>query len=148
MKKLLIISISIMIILALASSAMAKAVQLDLLPYVAAAEGSGKVILNNPLGAVNFIVQVNIEGAQTNHTYVVWIFAASGGDFSGFDEYSNSGWYNLGELITDEFGNGSFHLNIALPGTGLLSGIEVALNEVSPPTGRQYSSEVGEIEIK
>jgi len=148
MKKLLIISISIMIILALASSVMAKAVKLDLLPFVSAAEGSGKVVLNNPSGAVNFIVQVNIKGAQANHPYVVWIYAASGGDFSEFPEYLDSGWYNLGELLTNKKGNGSFHINIALPETGLLSGIEVALNEVSPETSRQYSSEVGEIEIK
>ena len=139
MKKLLIISISIMIVLALSSSVMAKAVNLELPQFdlIDPLEtGLGKVILNNPSGEINFVVQVNIKGAQIDHTYVVWIY------------YGSGSWINLGELLTNAVGNGSFHLNMTLP-EATLTGIIVALNEVVPFNHRQYSSDPsGEIVIK
>jgi uncharacterized membrane protein len=145
MKKLLIITISIMIILALCSSVMAKAVPLVLEP-LREETGTGKVILNNPKGAINFVVQVNLKGAR-DITYNVYIRAK--------DESSNwvvfpgdnpgAGWYKLGELITNEVGNGSFHINLELEHSGKLNDIEVALDDY---VLNYYWSEKGEIEIK
>ena len=151
MKKLLILTISIMIILALSSSVMAKAVQLELPPYLGSGElGLGKVILNNPLGAINFIVQVNLENAKADFTYTVWIRAKDEGDtWMDFPvpPYGARGWYELGELITDELGNGSFHINLKLEYTGVLSNIIIALDR-DWDRGIQYYSVEGEIEIE
>ena len=156
MKKLFIITISIIIILALSSSVMAKAVQLELPPYPNSHEtGLGKVILNNPRGAINFIVQVNLENAETDFTYTVWIQAKDNvGKFVVFpctswegNDPLNPRWYNLGEFTTDELGNGSFHINLKLEYTGVLSNIIIALDAEYDKYIKYWSGE-GEIEIK
>lgn len=151
MKKLLIISISIIIILALASSVMAKAVKLELPPYNNSGEtGLGEVILNNPSGAISLVVQVNLKGAIDGETYTVWIQAKDESNqwvvFSDV-QHKNSGWYMLGDLITNKVGNGTFHTNLELAYSGKLSNIIVALDtEVYKKIN--YWSEEGEIEIK
>ena len=153
MKKLLIITISIMIILALASSVMAKAVQLELTPtptgVLAGEEGTGNAILNNPEGEVNFIVQINIKNAKPNAPYQVWINADQ--DLSPLDSAGVSTvWNYLGELTTNEVGNGHFHSNVQLDYSGLLTNVQVALNPGEEPAAvmANYKSEFVEIEIK
>ena len=146
-----------MIILALSSSVMANAVQLELIPtrYGPGLTeiGTGKVILNNPNGAINFIVQVNIENAQENTWYDVWIIADPPNLFLPLDHgNTTSPWFYLGEFLTDEDGNGHFHSNIKLEDLGVRENIKVALNPITStnPHGglASYKSEKGEIEIK
>ena len=148
MKKLLIITISIMIILALSSSVMAEAVKLDLPPCTSSGEtGLGEVILNNPSGAIELVVQVNLKDAQDEFNYNVYIRAKDITNnwvvFSG--DTPGAGWYKLGELITNGEGNGSFHTNLKLEFSGILKEIEVALDDF---VVNYYWSEKGEIEIK
>jgi hypothetical protein len=126
-------------------------VQLNLLPWgstVPIETGSGKVMLHNPTGDPNFIVQVDLEGAQINHTYVVWI-NAGGADLSPLVKSPTPGstWYTLGNLFTNGLGDGSFNIGVNLVYSGILNNIEVALNEVSPYYNRKYSSELGTIVI-
>ena len=153
MKKLLIISVSIIIILALSSSVMAKAVPLELPLFPGSGEtGLGEVILNNPSGAINLVVQVNLKGAIDGETYTVWIRARNEDDnawvvLSDAPYFGGHGWYELGELITNGVGNGSFHINLKLEYSGKLNNIIVALDtEVYKKIN--YWSEEGEIEIK
>lgn len=127
------------------------AVQLNLLPWgstLPIETGSGKVMLYNPTGDPNFIVQVDLEGAQIDHTYVVWI-NADGADLSPLVKSPTPGstWYTLGNLFTNGSGDGSFYIGVNLVYSGILNNIEVALNEVSPYFNRKYSSELGTIVI-
>ena len=156
MKKLLIISISVMIILVLASSVMAKTVKLELAPNEGSGSptpyetGLGEVILNNPSGAVNLVVQVNLKGAIDGETYTVWIQAKDKDDHwvvLSDTQYKSSGWYMLGELIANKVGNGTFHANLKLAYSGELSKIIVAL-DTQVYLKINYLSEEGEIEIK
>ena len=156
MKKLLIITISIMIILALASSVMAKAVKLELPPYEGSGSpdpsetGLGEVILNNPSGAINLVVQVNLKGAISGETYTVWIRAKD--EVNNWvelseDPYGSGGWYKLGDFVANKVGNGTFHTNLELAYSGKLNNIIVALDtEVYKKIN--YWSEEGGIEIK
>ena len=126
-------------------------VQLNLLPWGSTAPietGSGKVMLYNPIGVSNFVVQVDLEGAQIDHTYVVWI-NAEGADLSPLVKSPTAGstWYTLGNLFTNGSGDGSFYIGVNLVYPGTLNNIEVALNEVSPYSNRKYSSELGTIVI-
>ena len=122
-------------ILSLASIVMAKAVKLDLLPYSDSGEtGSGKVILNNPSGPINLVVQVNLKGAQPDFPYCVWI-KAEGVSF-----------IYLGELVTNGVGNGTFHKNVEKELQGILTNIIVALDDCDKIN--LYESDEGKIEIK
>jgi len=133
MKKLIILAISIMMILSLSSIVMAKAVKLDL-GALGTEKGQGKVILNNPSGAINLVVQVNLKGAQPDFPYCVWI-KAEGVDF-----------IYLGKLVTNGVGNGTFHKNVETELKGIFNKIIVALDDCD--SINLYWSDEGKIEIK
>ena len=128
-----------MIILALSSSVMAKAVQLELAPAGVNEEGEGwgNVILNNPAGTVDLIMLVNIKNAMPATTYSVWIWTDG-----------MPWWTQLGDILTNPAGNGSFKLNLkdVVDTTLLITGIMVCLD-----FGGSYhylTTESGDIEIK
>ena len=158
MKKLLIISISIMIVLALSSGLMAKAVEFELTPVANTETGTVKVILNNPAGSINLVVQVNLkDGQEDGFIYTVWIEArnAEDNDWVVLSDHPWLGndltaeWYKLGELVTNKVGNGTFHTNLELDYSGKLTGIVVALDRDYDQAIQYWNmDEKEEIEIK
>jgi len=88
----------------------------------------GHVMLNTPAGAVTMVINGVITLEPTT-TYVVWIrqFTGYTGDF--INSYLPLDYYALGSFVTDEYGAGEFHFNIASANlTSSTRNIQVAIN--------------------
>jgi hypothetical protein len=125
---------------------MAKAVQLDLTANVVEEEGWGKVILNNPAGTLNLIVQVDLKGAALE-AYDVWICDTGGASLLPLVALGSTGWFKLGVLETNVAGNGTLHCNVTLEVPGELE-LMVYLDPFDNLTYDAYVSEAEPIEIK
>lgn len=98
----------------------------------------GRVIVNEPMGAVALIIQGNAAGLLSTHLYTVWVRNldenGENGGYTGdyINKYAPLGYYLLSCFTTNRQGKGHFHLNIRatdLP-TGTYN-IQVAIND--PP---------------
>jgi len=153
MKKIIILGLVLLMVVVFATTVFGRAQKLDLKEGLEDGNVVGFVILNNPSGAVNFVVQVIIENAEPNLDCNIWISALTGTGAANFfplvkSVTTDSPWYKLGELSTNDDGDGSFHINLKLTEvSGNLTKIVVALNQKDPKL-RKFTSEEGEIKIK
>lgn len=91
--------------------------------------GGGQVNIVDPMGNVSLIIQGSVKGLEPNTQYDAWVRNLSGYTGSYLYAYTPLGYFKLATFLTDEFGNGSFHINLRaedLP-DGTYS-IQVAIN--------------------
>lgn len=93
----------------------------------------GKVMVNNPRGSSEMIVQGSATGLTAGKNYQVWIRdleADATVEGPWLFAYPQNGYVKLTTFFADEFGNGSF--NYHMPADTLTDGtyqIQVAINE-------------------
>ncbi len=126
----------------------------------------GQVIIVNPDGKTNLILQGEVRNLKPNTKYQVWVRNLSGGYTGSFiNQYTPLGYYDLISLTTNKQGNGFFHFNFT--GNTLKAGnytLQVALNYDNSTTygctqiatqknlsvtirGEQYPIELGPVSI-
>jgi len=106
-----IIALFLVTLAVLPAIAMAASSKLTITPYGSLTGykyGTGKIIVNNPKGAVNFILELMLKKATPSHTYYVYAWVDQ--------DWTNLNWDNLfqlGSFTTNKQGNGNFHFNNA-----------------------------------
>ncbi len=91
----------------------------------------GRVIINDPMGAVVLNIQGNASGLKANHVYSVWVRQLFGYIGYSINSAPAAGYYLLACFTTNGQGKGHFHLNIRAADLPVATyNIQVAINDL------------------
>jgi len=80
--------------------------------FVSTTLAGGEVHIVDPMGNVSLIIQGNVKGLAPNTNYAAWVRDLDNYSGSTINSAPSLGYFKLVTFMTDEYGDGSFHINL------------------------------------